>query len=219
MKNNLHFTVTISVILIFVGITLIDTNYLSQKRDEIFSSINLSLLENKEESIDISVEEMNESDSSISEENSSVSNSSSSNDSNIGNEIYEYYLAKLEIPKIGLSRGFYDKSSSLNRLSINIKMLNESSYPDEVNGNVILAAHSGNYYNSYFGNLWKLELGDEAYLYYNNVKYVYKITNIYTDAKDGDVIVKRNPNKSTLTLITCTKDDESTQTIYILERI
>ena len=219
MKNNLHFTVTISVILIFVGITLIATNYLSQKRDEIFSSINLSLLENKEESIDISVEEMNESDSSISEENSSVSNSSSSNDSNISNEIYEYYLAKLEIPKIGLSRGFYDKSSSLNRLSINIKMLNESAYPDEVNGNVILAAHSGNYYNSYFGNLWKLELGDEAYLYYNNVKYVYKITNIYTDAKDGDVIVKRNPNKSTLTLITCTKDDESTQTIYILERI
>lgn len=219
MKNNLHFTVTISVILIFVGITLIATNYLSQKRDEIFSSINLSLLENKKESIDISVEEMNESDSSISEENSSVSNSSSSNDSNISNEIYEYYLAKLEIPKIGLSRGFYDKSSSLNRLSINIKMLNESSYPDEVNGNVILAAHSGNYYNSYFGNLWKLELGDEAYLYYNNVKYVYKITNIYTDAKDGDVIVKRNPNKSTLTLITCTKDDESTQTIYILERI
>lgn len=219
MKNNLHFTVTISVILIFVGITLIATNYLSQKRDEIFSSINLSLLENKEESIDISVEEMNESDSSISEENSSVSNSSSSNDSNISNEIYEYYLAKLEIPKIGLSRGFYDKSSSLNRLSINIKMLNVSAYPDEVNGNVILAAHSGNYYNSYFGNLWKLELGDEAYLYYNNVKYVYKITNIYTDAKDGDVIVKRNPNKSTLTLITCTKDDESTQTIYILERI
>lgn len=219
MKNNLHFTVTISVILIFVGITLIATNYLSQKRDEIFSSINLSLLENKEESIDISVEEMNESDISIPEENSSVSNSSSSNDSNIRNEIYEYYLAKLEIPKISLSRGFYDKSSSLNRLSINIKMLNESAYPDEANGNVILAAHSGNYYNSYFGNLWKLELGDEAYLYYNNVKYVYKITNIYTDAKDGDVIVKRNPNKSTLTLITCTKDDESTQTIYILERI
>ena len=214
MKNNLHFTVTISVILIFVGITLVATNYLSQKRDEVFSNINLSLLENKEESTDISVEEMNESDNSISEENLSVSNDDSNND-----EVYEYYLAKLEIPKIGLSRGFYDKSSSLNRLSINIKMLNESSYPDETNGNVILAAHSGNYYNSYFGNLWKLELEDEAYLYYKNVKYIYKITNIYTDAKDGDVVVRRNPHKSTLTLITCTKDDESTQTIYILERI
>lgn len=217
MKNNLQFTVTVSVILIFIGITLIATNYLSQKRDEVFSSINLSLLENKEESTDINIEDISESDDLIPEESPSVPNNNSSDNSN--NETYEYYLAKLEIPKIGLSRGFYDKSSSLNRLSINIKMLNESSYPDEVNGNVILAAHSGNYYNSYFGNLWKLELGDEAYLYYNNVKYVYKITNIYTDAKDGDVIIKRNPNKSTLTLITCTKDDESTQTIYILERI
>lgn len=215
MKNNLHFTVTISVVLIFIGIALIATNYLSEKRDEVFSSINLSLLENKEESMDISVEEMDDSNNSIPEENSS----SVTEDSNNNSQSYEYYLAKLEIPKIGLSRGFYDKNSSLNRLSINIKMLKESSYPDENNGNVILAAHSGNYYNSYFGNLWKLELGDEAYLYYNNVKYTYKITNIYTDAKDGDVIVKRNPNVSTLTLITCTKDDESTQTIYILERI
>ena len=213
MKNNLYFTITMSVILIVIGIALIATNYLSQKRDEVFSNINLSLLENKEETTDISIEEISESDSSIPEKDVSTSDNSTSN------EIYEYYLAKLEIPKIGLSRGFYDKSSSLNRLSINIKMLNESNYPDETNGNVILAAHSGNYYNSYFGNLWKLELGDEAYLYYNNVKYTYKITNIYTDAKDGDVIVKRNPNKSTLTLITCTKDDESTQTIYILERI
>ena len=209
MQDNLHFKITISVILIFLGIALIATNYVKEKRDEVFSSINLSFLENKEEVGNINIEEEEKV-----EENTEVSSNNSSDDIT-----YEYYLAKLEIPKIELSRGFYDKSSSLNRLSINIKMLNESDYPDKVNGNVILAAHSGNYYNSYFGNLWKLELGDLAYIYYKDVKYTYKITNIYTDAKDGDVIVKRNPNKSTLTLITCTKDDESTQTIYILERI
>ncbi len=209
MQDNLHFKITISVILIFLGIALIATNYVKEKRDEVFSSINLSFLENKEEVGNINIEEEEKV-----EENTEVSSNNSSDDI-----VYEYYLAKLEIPKIELSRGFYDKSSSLNRLSINIKMLNESDYPDKVNGNVILAAHSGNYYNSYFGNLWKLELGDLAYIYYKDVKYTYKITNIYTDAKDGDVIVKRNPNKSTLTLITCTKDDESTQTIYILERI
>lgn len=208
MQDNLHFKITISVILIFLGIALIATNYVKEKRDEVFSSINLSFLENKEEVGNINIEEEEKV-----EENTEVSSNNSSDDI-----VYEYYLAKLEIPKIELSRGFYDKSSSLNRLSINIKMLNESDYPDKVNGNVILAAHSGNYYNSYFGNLWKLELGDLAYIYYKDVKYTYKITNIYTDAKDGDVIVKRNPNKSTLTLITCTKDDESTQTIYILER-
>lgn len=209
MQDNLHFKITISVILIFLGIALIATNYVKEKRDEVFSSINLSFLENKEEVGNINIEEEEKV-----EENTEVSSNNSSDDI-----VYEYYLAKLEIPKIELSRGFYDKSSSLNRLSINIKMLNESDYPDKVNGNVILAAHSGNYYNSYFGNLWKLELGDFAYIYYKDIKYTYKITNIYTDAKDGDVIVKRNPNKSTLTLITCTKDDESTQTIYILERI
>lgn len=209
MQDNLHFKITISVILIFLGIALIATNYVKEKRDEVFSSINLSFLENKEEVGNINIEEEEKV-----EENTEVSSNNSSDDI-----VYEYYLAKLEIPKIELSRGFYDKSSSLNKLSINIKMLNESDYPDKVNGNVILAAHSGNYYNSYFGNLWKLELGDLAYIYYKDVKYTYKITNIYTDAKDGDVIVKRNPNKSTLTLITCTKDDESTQTIYILERI
>lgn len=209
MQDNLHFKITISVILIFLGIALIATNYVKEKRDEVFSSINLSFLENKEEVGNINIEEEEKV-----EENTEVSSNNSSDDI-----VYEYYLATLEIPKIELSRGFYDKSSSLNRLSINIKMLNESDYPDKVNGNVILAAHSGNYYNSYFGNLWKLELGDLAYIYYKDVKYTYKITNIYTDAKDGDVIVKRNPNKSTLTLITCTKDDESTQTIYILERI
>ena len=98
-------------------------------------------------------------------------------------------------------------------------MLNESSYPDEENGNVIIAGHSGNYFNSYFGNLWKLSIGDVAYINYKNIKYEYKIVNIYTEAKDGDVLIKRNPNKSVLTLITCTKDDETTQTIYILERV
>ena len=214
MKNNLQFTITISVILIFIGIALIGANYITEKRDEVFSIINLSLLENKEENENVDIDELNESNSTTEEV---VNNNVDIVESN--NETYEYYLAKLEIPKINLYRGFYDKDSALNNLSINIKMLNESSYPDTKNGNVILAAHSGNYYNSYFGNLWKLELGDQAYLYYNNVKYTYEITNIYTDAKDGDVVIRRNPNKNVLTLITCTKDDESTQTIYILERI
>lgn len=211
MKNNLHFTITISVILIFLGIALISINFITTKRDEVFSTINLSLLEEKKEEESVNVE--------TSDDNENVVNDESDNENVTENTTYEYYLATLEIPKINLSRGFYDKSSSLNSLTNNIKMLKESSYPDETNGNVILAGHSGNYYNSYFGNLWKLEKGDLAYIHYNNVKYTYKITNIYTDSKDGSVIIKRNPSKSVLTLITCTKDDESTHTIYILERI
>ena len=52
---------------------------------------------------------------------------------------------------------------------------------------------------------------------YNNKIYTYKIVNIYTEAKDGVVTIYRDERKSCLTLITCTKDDKTTQTIYILE--
>ena len=60
---------------------------------------------------------------------------------------------------------------------------------------------------------------DNEVITYNNKNYTYIITNIYTDLKDGDVAIKRNKNKTTLTLITCTRGDKTTQTIYICERI
>ena len=66
---------------------------------------------------------------------------------------------------------------------------------------------------------YKLENGDLVDTTYNNKEYHYKISNIYTDIKDGDVAIKRNKNKNTLTLITCTKGDKETQTIYICELI
>ena len=130
---------------------------------------------------------------------------------------YESYAGILEINKIGFYKGFYTKESSLNNVKFNIKILDVSAYPDEQNGNVIIIGHSGNYSNSYFANLYKLENGDIASIYYKDHKYNYKIVNIYTDRKDGTVTIYRDENKSTMTLITCTKDDETKQTIYILE--
>ena len=43
--------------------------------------------------------------------------------------------------------------------------------------------------------------------------------NIYYEKKTGTVRILRDKNKTTLTLITCTKDDEAHQTIYIAELI
>lgn len=219
MQDNLKFTITISVILLFVGITLISYNFVNTKRDEVFSYVNLSFSENKEDNLGINIDEdLDETTS----ESSSEESSENSDEVEVvydSEQTFEYYLARLEIPDIGFNRGFYDKSSGLNNLRNNIKMLSESDYPSDDNGNVILAGHSGNYYNSYFGNLWKLELGDLAYIYYQNTKYTYKIVNIYTEDKDGVVGVKRDRNKSTLTLITCTKDSNTLQTIYILEKV
>ena len=96
-------------------------------------------------------------------------------------------------------------------------MVKQSNYPDVLNGNFILAAHSGNSYLAYFKNLYQLTLGDKAYINYKNHRYTYKIVNIYQQEKTGKIAIYRDLNKNTLTLITCTKDSKTQQTIYILE--
>ena len=60
-----------------------------------------------------------------------------------------------------------------------------------------------------------LEVNDDIVIHYNNKKYVYKIDKIYNEKKTGRVRILRNKNNTTLTLITCTKDDNYHQTIYI----
>ena len=42
---------------------------------------------------------------------------------------------------------------------------------------------------------------------------------IYYEKKTGSVRIFRNEEKTTLTLITCTKDDSNHQTVYIAELI
>jgi sortase A len=211
MNNNLKnkIIVTTGVLLIVIGFTLLLSDYVKEKRDLVFSTVNLEILEEfNGESTDNSEEEVADTEEEVEEEETESTNST-----------YEYYLASLEIPKSNISRGFYDKDSSLNEVNSNIYFLPESDYPDTKNGNVILAAHSGNYSNSYFTNLNKLEEGDKAYIKYKNVTYTYKIVNIYDVEKTGTVSIYRNMNKSTLTLITCNLNDNTKQTIYIAELI
>ena len=208
MKNkNLKLTIASGVLLIILGITLMLSNYISDKREQVFSAMNLSLSE---------LDDKKQEEPQNTEENKEEENSS---DTEENNNNYETYIGTLEIKKIGLYRGFYSKDSPLNNVKINLKILDVSAYPDEENGNVIIIGHSGNYSNSYFANLYQLQLGDIASIYYNNKKYNYKIDNIYTDEKDGTVTIYRDDTKNTLTLITCTKDDNTKQTIYILSLI
>lgn len=129
------------------------------------------------------------------------------------------YIGFLEIPKINLYQGFLSKSSYYNNVDYHVEILDISDFPDVVGGNFILAAHSGNSYLSYFHNLYKLNLGDTAKVYYQSKVYNYKIIDIYKEKKDGSVNIYRDPEKTTLTLITCTRNDKNTQTIYILELI
>ena len=131
----------------------------------------------------------------------------------------DHYIGYLEIPKLNFNRGFYDISSSQNTVESNIQVIEGSSMPNVSNGNLIIAGHSGTGYRAFFNDLYKLELGDTAIVTYKERKYTYQITNIYTQAKTGTVTIKRNKNKTILTLITCTNNDDTTQTIYIAELV
>ena len=127
------------------------------------------------------------------------------------------YIGYLTIPKINLKKGFLDKRSELNDVEKNILVVEGSNYPDVKNGNLMIAAHSGPGWRAFFNDLYKLSINDTAEVSYKGKKYTYKIVNIYKQQKTGKIAIYRNYEKTTLTLITCTNDDLTTQTIYIAE--
>ena len=205
MKNNFKYSVAAGVILVISGTLVLLTDYIKDKRDVVFSEMNLALSSvNNEVVNDERVEETSDSTEEVQEEVQS-------------DYTYEEYLGIIEIPKINLYKGFYNKKSNLNNVKFNLYVHPESNYPDTDKGNLIIAGHSGNYNNSYFANLYQLENGDEITIHYSNQKYIYKITKIYNEEKTGRVRILRNKNKTTLTLVTCTKDDDYHQTVYIAE--
>ena len=131
--------------------------------------------------------------------------------------LYEY-IGVLEIPSINFKRGFLDINDKNNTVSKNIQVLNGSEYPDVVNGNFMIAGHSGSGRIAFFKNLYKLSKGEESYIYYKNKKYIYKMIESYEVQKTGIVPIKNYENKTILTLITCSQD-ESKQIVFINELV
>ena len=127
------------------------------------------------------------------------------------------YIGVLEIPKINIKRGFLNINDKGNNVNKNLQVIKGSDMPDVKNGNLIIAAHSGNSYISYFKNLHKLSNDDVAYVYFNNIKYTYKVAGKYDVDKTGKVVIHRDNKKNTLTLITCSQTDKTKQIVYILE--
>ena len=128
------------------------------------------------------------------------------------------YIAVLKIPKIGLERGLVDPNSYLNNVNYNLEFIKGSSMPDQENGNVIIAGHSGSARISYFRKLDQLVIGDKASLNYKGKVYNYKIVDIYDIDKTGKADIIREKNKSTLTLITC-RHNTKKQIVVIAELI
>lgn len=127
------------------------------------------------------------------------------------------YIGVLEIPKINIKRGFLNIKDKENNVNKNLQVIKSSDMPNVKNGNLIIAAHSGNSYISYFKNLHKLSNDDVAYVYFNNIKYTYKVAGKYDAEKNGKVTIHRDNKKNTLTLITCSQTDKTKQIVYILE--
>lgn len=205
--------------LIFVGVIVLSYGHLKVLKEEVYEKVRLSLLDHT----------IQEPDKVTDASDVTNLNSGSTTDDTVSqpsSEVtppkqYNYsYIGYLEIPKIRLKRGFLSKESKYNDIEHNVMVSYNGDYPDVKNGNFILVAHSGDAYISFFAYLYKLKLGDYAYVTYRGVKYQYQLVKVEEQAKTGVVAIHRpNYNVNGLTLITCTKDNDYAQSIYIFELV
>ena len=190
-------------------------NYLEKMRDEVYSEMKISMMD-KDLPKNITEDEVTNNTPGANTENKKGQKQAAKQNYVVD---YSKYLGVLEIPKISLKRGFYNVGNRYNNIEYNVTMVSGSTLPDVVNGNLILMAHSGDAYISYFAYLHRLNVGDTAYVTYKGRKYQYKLVNIYKVKKNGVVTIRRNKNKTSLTMITCTKNDPNTQSVYIAELV
>ena len=200
-------SITISLLIISYGIFLLSYNYFMEQKLAVFNQMNLKLyaLEGEEEEEDLSVEVEVDDIQSEEQEIPEVS----------GRE----YIATLRIPAISLNLGLVSPDSPYNNVDSNITIISPSDMPDVEQGNLIIAGHSGTGYLAFFRNLYRLQIGAQASVTYNGTRYNYRLANIYFEEKNGYVSIHRDRSKKTMTLITCTKDSDTMQTVYIFEEI
>ena len=194
-----------SIIVFIFGLYLVSYNYLVGKKDKVYSSMNLLLYEDEtpkkvsdNKSLEVEDEEVDP-------------------NTNEKIKVTYSYIGTLEIPKLKLNKGFLNIDSPYNNVDRNVTVINNSTYPDEENSNLILAAHSGNCSICFFDKLYKLSLKDKATINYKGYKYTYVLKDIYNVKKTGKVEIRRNKKKTVLTLITCTHNSDTEQTVYIFE--
>jgi len=131
-------------------------------------------------------------------------------------DIIKYEII-IEIPNINLKKGILKKEDKDNNIDSNITILAESKYPNE-DGNIYIAAHSGNGNHSFFNDLVKLKMKDQVYLYHKDIKYIYEINQVKEISKnEKSSILTKNSNN--LILITCSQKDKNKYFIIILSKI
>ena len=199
-------------LLIFLGEIALSYNFIKELKEDVFEDMKQLILGEE-----IEVKENDTNDNVKVETQTETTTNNNSNANRTVN--YDKYLGVLEIPKIGLKKGFYNVDSRYNSIQYNVTVIQGSTMPDVNGGNLMLMAHSGDAYISFFRYLYKLNVGDTAYVTYGGRKYQYNIVNIYNVDKTGTVTIERNFDVTTLTLITCTYNDDTKQTVYIAELV
>ncbi len=128
-------------------------------------------------------------------------------------------IAILDIPSLPIKNYLYNEDSIFNHVNQNVYVVPDSTMPDTMNSNLILASHSGYGESAYFRNLDKLKVGDIAFIYYQNQKYRYRYVSFYQEEKDGTIVIHREKGKKHLTLVTCDTKNKNLQNIYVFELI
>lgn len=227
MLKNLKMTnkkiILIGILFIISGIAVLGSNYFLSKRDKVYSRMSFELSSIPSSVLDNTLDEdsnLSDSDEVINEiiNNEVVNNNTQDGQNKKPTTTVTYnYIGYLEIPKINLKKGFVDIKSKDNNVNKNVAIMKDSVYPDVDGSLMVMASHNGTCWNCYFKNLKQLSNNDIIYIYYDDVRYTYKLVNIYEVKKTGKVSIYRNSRKTTLALVTCKWGVKDTQVVYIAE--
>lgn len=121
-------------------------------------------------------------------------------------------IAKLIIEKIKLENNLYDIGTKENNVDRNVTLLKESTFPDQEESILFIAAHSGDGKTAYFKNLDQLRIKDTVEFIYHKKKYTYEVVNLYERKKDGYIELNRI-SKHQLVLTTCSQKKRGMQLI------
>ena len=201
--------ITLSILFTLLGVCLIFYSYFASIKSNLFNYKNIKLME-QQVLITEALDEVDDTD---------LEGLYVDPEDNFGADKVDNYIGYLEVPDVDIKRGFVSLNSKYNSVSYNVMLIEGSTMPDVKNGNLILAAHRGNSAVSFFDKLYLLADGAYAYVTYQGKVYTYQLKNRYYENKDGHLTITRNGDVSVLTLITCTRDDKTTQTVFIFELV
>ncbi len=129
------------------------------------------------------------------------------------------YIAVLEIPKIDLKRGLFPINDKNNNVDKNVEILQNSDMPNITNSTLALAGHSGNSRIAFFHKLYKLKEKDQVYIYYQNIKYIYQVSKIERQDKDGTISFTKTKDTTELILTTCDQQNKGKQIVVVAKLV